>query len=92
MKRIAMVAVALLLASCATDNVIYRDRIVEVKVPVPAACAGERPAEVVPLKDKTPDWDSLDVRQKAALVGKQALERQTYGEQLNAATAACPAR
>lgn len=86
MKRIAILA--LLLAGC--SHTITQDRPVTVKVPVAQPCAGERPTAPVPLRDTTPDWDQLDAKQKAALVGKQALDWQTYGEQLNAATAACP--
>lgn len=85
---VIIVAIALL-GGCQT-RVIYRDRPVEVKVPVSVPCATVRPAKVVALKEKTPDWESNDVRQKAAHVSKQGLERQTYGEQLDAATAACP--
>lgn len=65
-----------------------QDRPIAVKVPVAQPCALPRPAEVSPLAARA-DWDDLDVRQKAALVGKQALELRTYGEQLNAATGAC---
>lgn len=88
MKRLACLAL-LCLSACGHT---VQDRPVSVSVPVPQPCAGQRPAEVIALRDKTPDWDQLDVRQKAALVAKQGLERQTYGEQLNAATAACPQR
>lgn len=88
--RCVLVLLVAAVTACATPAPIYRDRPVPVNVPVLQPCAGARPLPVTPLKDKTPDWDSLDVRQKAALVGKQGLDRQTYGEQLNAATAACP--
>lgn len=86
MKYILPLA-ALALAGC--GGTIYEDRPLTVKVPVPVDCATERPIKPVPLKDKVPDWVELDVRQKAAHVGSQALEWQTYGEQLDAATAAC---
>lgn len=89
MKRLVIIA-ALLLAGCDTPDVITRDKPVEVRVPVAQECAGERPVAPTPLKDKTPNWDESDVRQKAAHVAKQGLEWQTYGEQLHAATAACP--
>jgi hypothetical protein len=42
------------------------------------------------LESQTPNWADLDVRQKAAWVGRHALALRTYGEQLAAATAACP--
>jgi hypothetical protein len=88
MRNIAILAL-LALAACG-PKVITQDRPVTVKVPVAQACAGSRPMAPTPLKDTTPDWAGLDVKQKAALVGKQALEWQGYGESLNAATAACP--
>lgn len=86
MKRLACIA---LLTLCACGQTTVRDRPVTVKVPVTQPCAGERPASVVPLKDKTPNWDSLDVKQKAALVARQGLELRAYGEALDAATAGC---
>jgi hypothetical protein len=79
-----------LLAITACTHTVYRDRTVDVFKPVPQPCAGERPARPAALKDTTPDWNTLDVRQKAAVVARQGLEWQTYGEQLDAATAACP--
>lgn len=86
MKPAALLAF-LLLASC--GKAIVQDRPVTVKVPVAQSCALPRPSPPAPLSGRT-DWDSLDVKQKAALVGKQALDWQTFGEQLNAATSACP--
>lgn len=77
----------LFLAACSTKPV--RIETVEVKVPVAQPCAGERPTPPVPLT-KQYRWEAMDVRQKAAATGKQALDWMTYGEQLNAATAACP--
>lgn len=90
--RHAVLVMAGALAACGNPGTIVRDRPVEVRVPVPQPCASERPAKVVPLKEKIPreQWDERDVRQKAAAVAAQALEHQTYGEQLDAATAACP--
>ncbi|MDZ4307544.1 hypothetical protein [Allopontixanthobacter sp.] len=94
MAYIAGLALASAMASgCSSSGTIVRDRPVEVRVPVPQPCAGPRPARIIPLKDQLTfeDWIARDVRQKAATIGKQALDRQTYGEQLDAATAACPA-
>lgn len=84
-----LAALALSLAGCGPKT--YRDRIVTVKTPVSVPCALERPAPVASLKDAYPEvvWASMDTRQKAAAVGKQVLDRQAYGEQLNAATAGC---
>lgn len=81
---------ALLIGLSACSAPVVKDRPVRVAVPVPQPCAGARPAPVVPLKDQPIDWRSLDVKQKAARVGKQGLDHKTYGEQLGAATAACP--
>lgn len=81
-------AVGITLSACA--HPVVKDRPVEVRVPVSQPCAGERPAKPVALKDKVPEWNSLDVRQKAAHVARQGLEWQTYAEQLEAATAGCP--
>jgi hypothetical protein len=86
--KYAIAAVALALAGC--GGTVVQERPVTVKVPVAQACAGSRPTAPAPLKDRAPDWYELDVKQKSALVGRQGLEWQTYGEQLNAATAACP--
>lgn len=79
---------SLTLTACA-PKVITRDQPVRVAVPVVQPCTLTRPTPPAPLNQRA-DWDTLDVRQKAALVGKQALDWQTYGEQLNAATGACP--
>lgn len=90
MKRIAIIAALVLLTGCKTD-VIYRDRPVEVAVPVTVSCVTTRPAPVVPLRERVPDdaWNALDLRQKAAWVARQGLDRMTYGEDLEAATGGC---
>ena len=89
---IMMASTALMLGGCAS-KVVTRDVPVEVRVPVAQPCATARPAKVTALKDRIDDrqWRSMDVRQKSAAVGRQALDRQSYGEALEAATAACPA-
>lgn len=88
----ALVCLSGFVVGCAKQGPIYRDRPVEVLVPVAQVCASTRPAKVPALRDTLPrqEWDKRDVRQKAATIGKQALDRQTYGEQLDAATGACP--
>ncbi len=83
--------VAVLLAGCG-PKVIYRDRVVTVDRPVPQPCAGERPVPVAPLRERFADdvWKGMDVRQKAAAVGKHAGDLRGHSEALNAATAECP--
>lgn len=86
-------AAALLLAGCATPQVVYRDRPVEVKVPVAQPCvAGARPTAPVPLNKQysVEQWKALDPKQKAAIVSAHALALKKYGEDVNAATIACP--
>ena len=83
--RYALILACAALAGC--GGTVIKDRPVEILRPVPQPCALSRPAEPAPLPT---DWDSLDVKQKAAAVGKWALEWQQYGQDLNAATAACP--
>lgn len=87
MKRL-VIALSVALAGC--GGTVVQDRPVRTAIPVPQPCATARPAPVIPLKDQAIDWSALDVKQKAALVGKQALDHKTYGEHLAAATAACP--
>lgn len=91
MKRLASLALVALTA-CQTPLPIKVIEPVEVLVPVAQPCALPRPAPVEPLQRQygADAWEALDVRQKAALVAAQGLDRQTYGEQLDAATAACP--
>lgn len=88
MKKLLVMAPMLLVASC-NGSTVVKDRPVAVNTPVTVPCALERPQRPVPLVEQTPGWDSLDVRQKAAAVGKWALELVTYTEQLEAATSSC---
>lgn len=91
----------MLFALTACGKTVTHDRPVKVLVPVAQSCALPRPEEVPPLIDETPEWvdgkdkaspldGPLDIKQKAALVGNWALRVRTYGQQLFAATAACP--
>lgn len=90
MRMIIVVLTAMALAGCGGQT-IYRDRPVTTLVPVAQPCATARPAPVVPLREQIPDaeWAELDVKQKAARVAAQGLDRMTYGENLAAATGAC---
>lgn len=90
MTKIAVVCAALALVGC--GQTVTQERPVSVNVAVPQPClAGARPAAVTPLRERYSDaeWNALDPRQKAALVGKQGLDLRTYGEDLNAATGGC---
>lgn len=94
MKKLIFGALAgVALASCSHTQTVYKDRPVTVNVPVPQPCVnGIRPTPPIPLKKRFTDdqWKALDAKQKSAVEGKQALDLKTYGEDLNAATAACP--
>lgn len=82
---------ALTLAGC-SGKTIVQDRPVRVAVPVAAPCVTAKPAQVQSLQTRYSDdeWAAMDVRQKAAAVAENAIRLRTYGEQLNAATIACP--
>jgi len=82
---------AYMLAAC-SPKVITQDRPVRVAVPVPAPCTTVKPAPVQRLKARFSDdeWAAMDARQRAAAVAENAIRLRTYGEQLHAATAACP--
>lgn len=81
----------LLIALTGCTKTITQDRPVVVKVPVSAPCVGARPSPVPTLQERFPDavWAGMDVRQKAAAVGKQVLDRQAYGARLDAAIGGC---
>ena len=89
-RHLAALAILAFLAACGGE--VVRDRAQIVSVPVVQPCAGTRPAPVKPLKERYTDdmWSSMDLVQKLAVTGLQALDRQDYGNQLDAATAACP--
>lgn len=93
MSRLYLVVAMLGLSACATTpQVIYRDRPVEVKVPVAQPCVvGTRPNAPLPLNKQysAEQWKALDVKQKAAIVAHHAFEIKSYGENINGATAGC---
>lgn len=84
-------AILTALTACAGPTTV-QDRPVRVNVPVAVPCRLASPAPVQSLSMLYPVdvWKAMDVRMKAAAVGKWALELRGYSEQLNAATAACP--
>ncbi len=90
MKHALILALGVL--SACSPKTVTQDRPVRVAVPVPAPCVSERPARVMAIADTYPEWDSMDVRQKAAAVSESAVKLRTYSEQLNAATMACKER
>ena len=89
-KPMTLYFLALALAGCG-GKTITQDHPVVVRVPVSAPCIGVRPSPVPTLQERFPDavWAGMDVRQKAAAVGKQVLDRQAYGARLDAATGGC---
>jgi hypothetical protein len=86
--RLALFAACAALSAC-TPKVITRDVPVTVKVPVSAPCVTGWPQKPPPLPDAS-HWAQMDVRMKAAALGKYAIEMTNYDEALRAATAACP--
>lgn len=93
MKGICIAVAAAVLAACTTRPTLVQDRPTAVNVPVMVGCvAGERPEPVTPLKQlyPLPQWKRFTVKQKAELEGAQGAKHQSYGQDLNAATGACP--
>jgi len=84
--KYALILSLVALAACAPK--VVQDRPVTVKVPVPARCVTVWPLKPQPLPDGS-QWAQMDVRQKAAAVGKYALDQKGYAEQLEAATGGC---
>ena len=87
------VAAGLLAAGCTDPETVVETRVQRVSQPVLQPCvSGDRPDPVVPLNRQMTraQWDAQDVKQKSARVAKQGLDRQTYGEKLDAATGGCP--
>ncbi len=93
MKKLLIVALMLISGCATTPSIVYRDRPVEVKVPVAQPCVvGARPKAPVPLNRQysAETWKALDPRQKAAIVSRHALDLKAYAENINGATAGCP--
>lgn len=88
-KYLNACVLALALSACGSGTVV-KERIVKVSVPVSQPCVvGIKPEKVASLKEKYPDWYDKSPKQKAELAAMQALERQSHGDQLEAATSAC---
>lgn len=94
MRLIIYAALAsMLLAGCAQkQGSIIKEVPVEVKVPVVVPCMGERPEEVLSLRDQftREEWEALTTDQRENLLAAQALLRKIYGDRLTAASAGCP--
>lgn len=86
MKRAFCLAL-LALAAC-SPKVITRDVPVTVKVPVAVDCVTAWPQKPPPLPDGA-HWAQMDVRMKAATIGKYAINLKNYSEALEAATGGC---
>lgn len=74
-------------AAC-SPKVITRDVPVVTKVPVHTPCVTIWPQKPPPLPDGA-HWAALDLRQKAAAIGKHAIELKNYAGNLEAATGGC---
>lgn len=81
---------SLLLAGCGSPTVV-RDRPSTISVPVIQKCASEKPADVVPLKQRISDadWKAMSVKQRAEITEAQGYRRMNNGDELAAATSAC---
>lgn len=84
-----MIAACLFLAlnGCKSE-VLTRDVPVTVKVPVAAPCVTAWPQKPPPLPDGS-HWAQMDVRMKAAALGKHAIELRNYADNLAASTGGC---
>lgn len=90
--RVPILLAPFALAACASGPVI-EEKFIEVKVPVSVPCVlGERPTEVVPLKEQLTreEWDAMSTDQREKLLLANGLVRKTYGNKLYVATAGCP--
>lgn len=85
-----LIIAALLLAGCA-DRAIVRETIHSVSVPVIQKCASEKPAAVVPLRDRIDEtaWLALSHKQRVERFAAQSGRRLNYEGSIEAATSAC---
>lgn len=86
-----LMGLALSSLTACTPRTVTQDRPIVVNTPVSQPCALPRPSEPLTLKQAYPDaqWAAMDVRQKAAAVGRWGIDQQIYGRNLAAATGAC---
>ena len=71
-----------------SPKVITRDVPVETKVPVATPCVSSWPQKPGPLPDGS-HWAQMDVKMKAATIGKHAIELRNFADNLAAATGGC---
>lgn len=91
LRAILLLGPATLFLAACTGKTITQDRPIVVNTPVNQPCALPRPSEPTTLHQRYPDaqWAAMDVRQKAAAVGRWGIDQQIYGRNLAAATGAC---
>lgn len=92
MRLVLVLVLCLLLGGgCVKQRPIIRDRVVETKVPVSAPCVADRPEKVAALRDQidSTTWSAMGTDQREKRLTAQAMDRKTYGDKLDVATAGC---
>lgn len=86
---VAILIVGFALSGC--TRTVTKEVIVEVKVPVPVECMGERPTGITALRDvlTREEFSRLTTDQRENLLAAQAIDRKTYGERMDDAAAGC---
>ena len=85
--RLASICLISALTAC-SPRVVTKERPVTVRVPVAVPCVTTWPQKPPPLPDGV-HWAQMDVRMKAATIGKHAIELKNYAGNLEAATGGC---
>ncbi len=82
---------ALSLTGCTKERIVYRDRVVEKKVPVTVPCMGTAPDPVTALRETygRDEWDALSTDQRANLIAANALAWRIFGWQATDQSAGC---
>lgn len=90
-KLIAGMALASVALTGCAKEIVYKDRIVEVKVPVTVPCKTGEPDPVVALRESIgrEQWDALTTDQRENLLAAQALAWRVFGWQKSDTTAGC---
>jgi hypothetical protein len=89
MRFLLILIAPIALAACGHDSAPPPETIGHL---VATPCAKPRPEPVQPLSEQfsKEEWLAFSPKQKSALVAAQGLKRQTYGDELDVATKACP--